>query len=321
VPPALRVGFAGTPPFAATALGAIVEAGFTVPLVLTQPDRPKGRGLTPAASPVKTLAVRERLAVLQPPSLRAEEARVSLLAVPLDVLVVAAFGLILPPPILDWPRLGCLNIHASHLPRWRGAAPIQRAILAGDPATGVTIMQMDAGLDTGPMIEVVPVPIVPRETAGSLHDKLAAAGAQAIVGTLRTLATCGSVNARPQPAAGVTYAAKVTPEEAVIDWTADADAIDRQVRAFDPAPGAYTLNGGTRWKIWSAHARAASGEAAPGTVLEVSAQHVLVQCGSGALAVTTLQPAGGRRLGAREVADGRRIRPGDVLGASPPAAH
>ena len=248
----MRVGFAGTPAFAARALDAIARAGYTIPLVLTQPDRPKGRGLKLEPSPVKSLALSLGLPVLQPATLRTDAARAPALAVPLDVLVVAAYGLILPPEVLAWPRHGCLNIHASRLPRWRGAAPIARTIAAGDAATGVTIMQMDAGLDTGPMLAVVDVPIAPRETAGTLTTRLAAAGAEAIVRVLARIARGDLPPAVAQPADGATYAAKVGRDDARLDWTLPATALDRAVRAFDPVPGAYTEFDGAPLKVWSA---------------------------------------------------------------------
>ncbi|MCE7878629.1 MAG: methionyl-tRNA formyltransferase, partial [Betaproteobacteria bacterium PRO3] len=265
----LRVGFAGTPAFAARALDAIARAGFTIPLVLSQPDRPKGRGLAVEAPPVKALADELGLRVLQPVSLKSEAGRAPALDVALDVLVVAAYGLILPPAILGWPRHGCLNIHASILPRWRGAAPIVRAIEAGDRTTGITIMQMDAGLDTGPMIDVVELPIRDRETAGTLHDRLAEAGAQAIVAVLGRLAEAGTLRATPQPAEGATYAAKVGRSDAAIDWTRDAPTLDRQVRAFDPVPGAHARCRDEPVKIWRAQPCAATRAGAPGEVTAV----------------------------------------------------
>ena len=249
---ALRVGFAGTPAFASAALGAILAAGYQVPLVLTQPDRPKGRGLIVEPSPVKALALAHGIPVFQPATLKTDFARAVPLAVALDVLVVAAYGLILPPPVLKWPRYGAINIHASRLPRWRGAAPIQRAIEAGDATTGVTIMQMDAGLDTGSMIAAVDVPIAPRDTAGTLHDRLAAAGAAAIVAALDQLLRDGALPATPQPADAVTYAVKVARAEAAINWTRPAASIERTVRAFDPVPGAHTTVGGESLKVWAA---------------------------------------------------------------------
>lgn len=311
----MRVGFAGTPVFAVTALAAIAEAGFTIPLVLTRPDKPKGRGLRTEPSPVKAEAARLGLPVLQPASLRSAEARAEVLAVPLDVLVVAAYGLILPPEVLAWPRHGCLNIHASRLPRWRGAAPIQRAILAGDAATGVAIMQMDAGLDTGPVIASEPVRIGPRETGGSLHDRLADAGAALVVGVLQRLDRDGALAAQPQDEAGAVYARRIEREDARIDWTRDAAFIDRQVRAFDPVPGAFTTLRSAPLKIWQARIDAgATAAAAPGMVLDASARGIVVACGSGLVTVDELQPAGGRRMTAAAFVAGRGVEAGVRLG-------
>jgi len=311
----MRVGFAGTPAFAATALQAILDAGFAVPVVLTQPDRPKGRGLRVEPSPVKALAIAHGLPVLQPASLKVADARAAVIAIPVDVLVVAAYGLILPPAILDWPRHGCLNIPASLLPRWRGAAPIQRALLAGDAETGVTIMQMDPGLDTGPTLDVVRIPIGARETTGTLHDRLAAAGAGAIVSVLRRLAGGELPVATPQPAEGATYAAKIERTETAIDWRLPAAAIERRVRAFDPAPGATTSLGGAPVKIWRAEvADVPAAGAEPGDVVGATAAGIVVACGAGALRVVELQPAGGRRVSAAAFVAGRRIAPGQRFG-------
>jgi len=315
----MRVGFAGTPEYAAEALRAILAAGVEVPLVLTRPDRPKGRGLHAEPSPVKRLAGERRLAVLQPATLKTDEARTPLLAVPLDVLVVAAYGLILPPAVLSWPRYGCLNIHASALPRWRGAAPIQRAIAAGDTVTGVTIMQMDAGLDTGGMVEVVPAPIDPRETAATLHDKLSAAGAAAVVQVLRRLARDGMLKATPQPVSGATYAAKVERADAVIDWSGPADAIDRQIRAFDPVPGAATHFGALGVKVWRAEPVAREGGAPAGSVVATGKDGIDVACGEGALRLREVQPASGKRMAACAFAAGHAVVPGTRFGA--PAAY
>jgi len=307
----MRVGFAGTPAFAASALAAILDRGFAVPIVLTQPDRPQGRGLKTAPSPVKALALAQGLPVLQPATLKADAARAALLALPVDVLVVAAYGLILPQPVLDWPRRGCLNIHASVLPRWRGAAPIHRALLAGDEETGITIMGMDAGLDTGPIHDVARIPVAARETGGSLHDKLARLGAQSVVGVLERLVRDGALHGRAQPAEGVTYAAKITRADAAIDWRADAAAIDRQVRAFDPAPGAFTTVDRSPVKLWAAQpAAGAAPQAEPGVVLAVDAGGLVVACGQGLLRLTEVQPAGGRRMAAAAFAAGRRIAAG-----------
>lgn len=255
--------------------------------------------------------------MLQPASLKTEPDRAEALDVALDVLVVAAYGLILPPAILAWPRHGCLNIHASILPRWRGAAPIVRAIEAGDRATGITIMQMDAGLDTGPMIDVVELPIRDRETAGTLHDRLADAGAQAIVAVLGRLAEAGALRATPQPAEGATYAAKVGRNDAAIDWTRDAPTLDRQVRAFDPVPGAHARFRDEPVKIWRAQPCAAPRGGAPGEVVAGDAGALTVACGadgSGALRLQEVQPAGGRRMTAAAYAAGRGIGPGARFG-------
>jgi methionyl-tRNA formyltransferase len=312
----MDVGFAGTPAFAADVLAALLAAGCTVPLVLTQPDRPSGRGLRVTPSPVKRLALERGLAVLQPPTLKTEAAQAPLCATRLDVLAVAAYGLILPPAILAWPRLGCVNVHASLLPRWRGAAPVQRALLAGDRETGVTLMQMDAGLDTGPMLASVRVPIGPRETAATLERRLAATGAAALVTALRRLAAGVAWTATPQPAEGVTYAAKIGRGEAAIDWSEPAAAIDRRVRAFDPAPGARTELAGEAVKLWRAEPAARPpGNSPPGTLIAVDGHGLLVACGDGALRIAELQPAGGRRMTAAAFAAGRRLAPGARFGA------
>ena len=317
----LRVGFAGTPGFAADALTAILDAGFAVPVVLTQPDRPRGRGLRLEASPVKQLANARGIPVLQPTSLKAEAGRVDALAIPLDVLVVAAYGLILPPAVLAWPRHGALNIHASKLPRWRGAAPIQRAIMAGDALTGITVMQMDAGLDTGAVVSAVDVSIAPRETAGTLTARLAATGATIIVATLEQLASAWVLPATPQPAEGATYAAKIARADAAIDWTQPAIDIDRVIRALDPAPGAYAQWAAEVVKVWSAEPMAASVAGTPGTVLAVHGDGVDVGCGDGALRLRTLQPAGGTRMPAHAYAMGRAIAPGGRFALRPNDAH
>jgi methionyl-tRNA formyltransferase len=314
----MRVGFAGTPGFAALALEAILAAGFEVPLVLTQPDRPKGRGLRPEASPVKQLAESRSLPVLQPATLKTGEARAPLLAVPLDVLVVAAYGLILPPAVLSWPAYGCLNIHASLLPRWRGAAPIQRAIAAGDTASGVTVMQMDAGLDTGAMVERITVPVAPRETAGTLHDKLAAAGARSIVAVLTRLARTGSLAATPQPAEGVAYAAKVERTDAAIDWSASSEAIDRLVRAFDPVPGAATWFSGLGVKVWRADPITEVSATAAGTVVRAGKEGIDIACGHGVLRLREVQPASGKRMSAAAFAAGRGVVAGTRFGEAAP---
>ena len=312
----MKVGFAGTPAFAAEILVALLTAGFSVPLVLTQPDRPKGRGLKTTPSPVKQHAARSGLPLYQPETLANESTHACLKAQPLDVLVVAAYGLILPSPMLAWPRLGCVNVHASLLPRWRGAAPIQRALLAGDSETGITLMQMDAGLDTGPILDTVRVPVDTRETAATLERKLAVAGAQTLIAFLSRLAAGAPSSAKPQPEAGASYARKIDKREGAIDWNKTANAIDRQVRAFDPVPGAHAVWDGVAMKVWDAQPIAsAEPTAGPGTVLEADAHGIVVACGEGSLRIVTLQPAGGRRMSSAAFVAGRRIARGDRFGA------
>lgn len=321
----LRVVFAGTPEFACAALAAIHEAGFPVPLVLTQPDRPAGRGMKLQASAVKHYALEHGLEVAQPPSLRragkfpveAAAAVDRLRETPHDVMVVAAYGLLLPQEVLEIPRYGCINIHASLLPRWRGAAPIHRALEAGDTESGITLMQMDAGLDTGAMIEVARTPIDPSDTTTTLHDKLAAQGARLIVDALSTLERTGALAATPQPAEGVTYAEKIGKHEATLDWRAPAAALARQVRAFDPFPGGVaTLEDGTALKVWAAQAvetGGASAQGEPGTIVAVAPDGVVVACGEGALRLTQLQKPGGKRLPVREFLAGTALTAGQRL--------
>jgi methionyl-tRNA formyltransferase len=298
----LRVAFAGTPAFAASALAAIHGAGFVVPLVLTQPDRPAGRGLRLQASQVKQWAQHHGLPVAQPPGLKldgryaadAMAARAALQTARPDIVVVAAYGLILPPWMLALPRLGCLNIHASLLPRWRGAAPIQRAIEAGDSVTGITIMQMDAGLDTGDMLRIGTEPIRADDTSAVLQDRLAALGANLIVQSL-TDAWRGGLSRMPQPAEGATYAHKLTKAEGAIDWHRPAAEIERRLRAFDPQPGCHFELEGHTVKLWRAQVSAGFG-AAPGKML-IGAEGIRVACGDGqALDLIELQRSGGRRL-------------------------
>jgi methionyl-tRNA formyltransferase len=310
----LKVAFAGTPEFAREALRAILAAGFTVPLVLTQPDRPAGRGMKLQASAVKQLALEHGMAVAQPHSLKldgkypdeAAAARAALLAAQPDVMVVAAYGLILPAWTLALPRLGCLNIHGSLLPRWRGAAPIHRAIEAGDAETGITIMQMDAGLDTGDMLLIEREPIQPDDTTATLHDRLAAMGGRMVVEALR-LAEQGALKATPQPAEGVNYAHKIEKAEAAIDWHQSAEVIARRVRAFDPFPGCTFVNNGPSAssdpakdtvKLWAASVVPGSGQ--PGEVLHAQGDTLVVACGEKALALHTLQKPGGKRMATRE---------------------
>jgi methionyl-tRNA formyltransferase len=303
----MRVIFAGTPEFAAQALAAILAAGHDLTLVLTQPDRPAGRGMALQASPVKQLALKHGLTLHQPSSLKSEEACQPIIEARPDVMVVAAYGLILPQAVLDIPRLGCLNIHASLLPRWRGAAPIQRAILAGDTASGVTIMRMEAGLDTGPMLLKESLPIAATDTAGSLHDKLAVLGARLIVEALPRLER-GELREDIQPAEGVTYAAKLDKAEAGLDWRLPAAQLDRAIRAFNPFPGAAARFDGQAVKIWSAEPILATGE--PGSVLQAGNDGIVVACGDGALRLTELQKAGGKRLAAADFLRGFALEPG-----------
>ena len=307
----MKVIFAGTPDFAAQALRAIAAAGFEILLVLTQPDRPKGRGMQLQASPVKQAALELGLAIAQPASLRHEEAQALLRAQNADVMVVAAYGLILPQAVLDTPAHGCLNIHASLLPRWRGAAPIQRAIEAGDTETGVCIMQMDAGLDTGAVVSTHRYAIKNTDTATDVHDALADLGAHAIVADLQQLQQTGRLNASPQPQAGITYAQKLSKEEAKIDWNESALVIERKIRAFNPVPGAWVEYQNQPLKIWRAEAVAQSGRA--GEVLAISSDGLIVACGEGALNITELQPAGSKRMPVAAFAAGRHIEKGTPL--------
>ncbi|SCX71430.1 methionyl-tRNA formyltransferase [Variovorax sp. EL159] len=315
----LKVVFAGTPEFARVALEAIAAAGHDIVLVMSQPDRPAGRGMKLQASPVKQCAVANNWPVAQPRSLRldgkypdeATAARDTLLAVQPDVMVVAAYGLILPQWVLDLPKHGCLNIHASLLPRWRGAAPIHRAIEAGDAQTGITIMQMDAGLDTGDMLLREAIEIGDDNTA-RLHDRLAELGGRMIV---EALANIGALTRTPQPAEGVTYASKVEKHEALIDWTQPADAIVRRVRAFDPFPGANSPLDGETIKLWTAHAApAADTSAAPGTILTVADTGVAVAAAGSTVMLTELQRPGGKRLAVADFLRGFDLKAGQVFG-------
>ena len=318
----LKVIFAGTPEFARMALQALIEAGYPVPLVLTQPDRPAGRGMKLQASPVKQHALEHGIPVVQPRSLRLEgkypedaaQARAAIAAAQADVMVVAAYGLILPQWVLDAPPRGCLNIHASLLPRWRGAAPIHRAIEAGDEQTGVTIMQMDAGLDTGDMLLVLPCAIEPTDTTAVLHDRLAALGGEAIV---QALASLDSLPHQPQPEEGVNYAHKIDKAEAALDWALSAEVLARRIRAFDPFPGMTvpltTEAGSETLKIWQAVAEPLASSAEPGTVLSADASGVRVACGEGQLCLTQLQRPGGKRLSAADFLRGCPLQPGQRL--------
>ncbi len=301
----MRLAFAGTPDFAVPALDALLRHGFDVCAVFTQPDRPAGRGRARRESPVKQRALALGLPVHQPESFRATAVEAQLAALRLDALVVVAFGQILPAGVLAVPRLGCINIHASLLPRWRGAAPIQRALLAGDAHTGISIMRMDAGLDTGPVLAARALAIDPKDTGGSLHDRLAALGAVLICETLARLQS-GAVTATPQPADGVTYAAKIDKSECAIDWRQDAAAIERRVRAFNPWPVAETRLDGAQLRIWEAHCVAAApSPVAPGTILAAGDDGIDVACGRGALRLTRVQLAGRRPVSAGEFRNAR----------------
>ncbi|EGY59309.1 MULTISPECIES: methionyl-tRNA formyltransferase [unclassified Neisseria] len=308
----MKVIFAGTPDFAAAALKAIAAAGFEIPLVLTQPDRPKGRGMQLAPSPVKQAALELGLRVAQPEKLRNNVESLQMLKeVDADVMVVAAYGLILPQDVLDTPKHGCLNIHASLLPRWRGAAPIQRAIEAGDAETGVCIMQMDIGLDTGDVVSEHCYAIQPTDTANEVHDALMNLGAEAIVADLQQLKAEGRLKSVKQPEEGVTYAQKLSKEEARVDWNESAAVIERKIRAFNPVPAAWVEYQGKPMKIWRAEVVAQQGRA--GEVLSCSADGLVVACGENALKITELQPSGSKRMPIAAFAAGHKIEVGTVL--------
>ena len=304
----MRVAFAGTPQFAAHALDAILHAGHAVSLVLTQPDRVAGRGMMLQPSPVKRLAMKHGITVHQPQTLKAAPARQPLLDDMPAALIVAAYGLILPQAVLDIPRLGCINIHASLLPRWRGAAPIQRAILAGDASTGISIMQMDAGLDTGPILLQEAVPITDDDAAEGLHDRLATLGGRLIVQALRMLES-GPLRSTPQREEGVTYAAKIGKAEAILDWRRSAVELERAVRAFNPFPGAQALLHDTTIKIWRASVVPNAG-GRPGELMKADASGIVVACGQGAIRLIELQRPGARRLPADDFLRGFPLRVG-----------
>ena len=315
----MRVIFAGTPDFARVALASLHGAGFEIPLVLSQPDRPAGRGMKLQASSVKQWATSQQIPVAQPRSLRldgkypedAAAARDAMEAARADAMVVAAYGLILPQWVLDMPRLGCFNIHASLLPRWRGAAPIHRAIQAGDFETGITIMQMDAGLDTGDMLGVEKLAIHDADTTGTLHDRLAALGGQLIVPALK-LAASGGLHPRRQSEDGVSYAHKIEKAEAAVDWTQPAAVIDRHIRAMTPFPGASAQLGPDTLKLWSSQIDSypCPLDVREGQILSANADGVKVACGDGVLNLTQLQRAGGKRLGAADFLRGFALAPG-----------
>ncbi|MFQ5774148.1 MAG: methionyl-tRNA formyltransferase [Kiloniellaceae bacterium] len=305
----LRLAFMGTPAFAVPSLRALAAAGHEIAAVYTQPPRPAGRGHRPRRSPVHAYAAERGWAVRTPAGLKDAKEQAAFAALDLDAAVVAAYGLILPRPMLEAPRLGCLNVHASLLPRWRGAAPIQRAILAGDARTGITIMRMDEGLDTGPILLQEAVPITDGTTAADLHDALAELGARLIVEALAGLAA-GRVQPRPQPAEGATYAAKLTPAQGRLDWRRPADQLARQVRALAPRPGATLVAGGDRLRVLAAAAVAGPPDAAPGTVLD---ERFTVACGAGALRVTRVQRAGKAAMDAAAFLRGFPLPPGTRL--------
>ncbi len=309
----MRIVFAGTPAFAASALQALIGAGHEIALVLTRQDQPAGRGLKLVASEVRRLADHARLPLVQPQTLKDAQLQARLHSVGAQAMVVAAYGLILPPAALELFPLGCINIHASLLPRWRGAAPIQRAILAGDSDTGISIMRMEEGLDTGPIYLMKRIPIAAEDTAGTLHDKLAVLGARCIVDALPAIAD-GTLEAMPQSEADATYARKIAKEEAAIDWRLAAVDIDRKVRAFNPFPGAHSVLRGEPLKLWRV-AIASGSPAAPGTILHADAQGIVVACGNGTLCATELQRAGGRRLAAADFLHGVSLAAGERLGA------
>ena len=307
----MRLGFAGTPQFAIPALDALTHSRHSVVAVFTQPDRPAGRGQAMHMSAVKQRAMEHGIAVHQPASFKTADAETTLRGLELDALIVVAYGLILPPAVLTVPRFGCFNIHASLLPRWRGAAPIQRALLAGDATSGVTIMHMDAGLDTGPLLAAREVPVAERETAGTLHDRLGALGGELMVETLDAVAN-GTAHERPQPASGATYAEKINKAEALINWYDDAAGILRRVRAFNPWPVAETRFDGAQLRVWDAQlapavAKSADAPAPPGTVVAASNDGIDVACGHGALRILRLQLAGRKLLAAQEFIKAQRL--------------
>src|SRR5215472_7744200 len=305
---ALRILFAGTPEFAARSLAAVLDSRHEVCCVMTQPDRPAGRGLATAASPVKKLALARGIPVVQPATLKEVKVRDELASHRPDAIVTAAFGLIFPRAILDIPSRGSINVHASLLPRWRGAAPVQRALLAGDRVTGVSIMQMDAGLDTGPVLLKGAIPVSDDDTAGTLTDRLAALGGELVVRALDAL-EAGGLRPVPQPDQGASYAPKLDKRESRLDWNEDALAVHRRVRAFNPAPGARAIVRGVELKIWTGSPAAGSGQ--PGEVLSADSGGLCVACGSGALRLTELQRPGGKRLHAAEFLRGFPLSPGE----------
>jgi methionyl-tRNA formyltransferase len=310
----VRLVFAGTPDFAATALKSLLQTDHQIVGVYSQPDRPSGRGRKLVPSPVKQVALDADIPVFQPDTLKTPEAQAQLQALDADVMIVAAYGLILPRAVLDIPRHGCLNIHASLLPRWRGAAPIQRAIAAGDRETGITIMQMDAGLDTGDMLLKSATPIEASDTGGSLHDRLAVMGGQAIVDALKALET-GTLTTEPQNNQKACYAQKLTKEEGHIDWTEDASSINRTIRAFTPWPGTYTDAGNLRVRIHAAEVIDITSDRHPGTVADRTRDGIDVACGLDLLRITRLQLPGSRAQSVSDLINGGKaiLLPGQEL--------
>ena len=310
----LKIIFAGTPEFAAVPLRALIAAAHEVVAVLTQPDRPAGRGRKIVASPVKQVALKHRLSIMQPASLKEAEVQQSLMALDADLMVVAAYGLLLPPAVLAIPPLGCINIHASLLPRWRGAAPIQRAILAGDRESGVTLMQMDRGLDTGAILSRTACVVHADDTAGALHDRLAQQGACALLRLLSSLQE-GTVSPQPQNEAEACYAPKLSKEEALIDWTQSAAWLDRMVRAFNPWPVAFSTLLGQRLRVRRAQPLVEdSAELGPGSIVRTGPGGIDVQAGSGLLRLLEVQPAGGRVMSAADFLNARPLSAGMMLG-------
>jgi len=305
----LKIIFAGTPDFAVPALAALIEAGHHIVLVLTQPDRPSGRGMKLKASPVKELALQHNIAVFQPETLKDVDTQTQLEKVKADVMIVAAYGLIIPTNVLQMPRLGCYNIHASLLPRWRGAAPIHRSLLAGDAETGVTIMEVVPALDAGAMVSKGVLPISQRDTSLSLHDALAKIGADLMVDAMQQLADTGNLPSTMQDESLVTYAEKLQKAEARIDWTQTADLISRQVRAFNPFPVAHAILNGEVCRIWMATQSDVVSNVKPGTILDVGT-NIQVACGQGALIVEELQLPGGKRLKTKDFIAGQNLKVG-----------
>lgn len=304
----MKLIFAGTPDFAVPALEALINAGHEIVLVLTQPDRPSGRGMKLSYSPVKVAALAHDIPVFQPPTLKDAEVQTRIAGVQADVMIVAAYGLIIPQTVLQMPRYGCYNIHASLLPRWRGAAPIQRAILAGDDETGVTIMEVVPALDAGAMVLKGKVPITDRDTAQTLHDALALQGADLIVQAMEKLTHEGKLDATPQDENMVTYASKLDKAEAVMDWNKSAVELARQIRAFNPFPVAQSYLSGNPCRIWMA--QALPGRANPGVIVDINSG-ITVGCGQGLLKIEELQMPGGKKMAAPEFLRGHSLKVGD----------